>query len=88
VSLRQRTVWTWRLRLYPMVAASLAVIVFNAAPARVADGVAAIPSVDDATAKAQSGAAPSSAASPHEIVWSFERGPLIEFRTTLTWERR
>ena len=42
----------------PVLIGLLAVVVFNVVPARVADGVAAIPSVDEVTAKAQSGAAP------------------------------
>ena len=55
---RSRTEWNWRLIVLPLLIIPAMVWVNFVAPARVADGVAAIPSVDDVTAKAQSGATP------------------------------
>jgi len=50
----------------PFLAVGLAVYL-NVVPARVTDGVAAIPSVDEVTAKAQSGATPFNAAPQTEV---------------------
>src|SRR3990167_1729802 len=59
--LLHRPPFGWRLTLYPLIVIPWAVYL-NVIPARVADGVAAIPSVDEVTAKAQSGATPINAA--------------------------
>ena len=50
----------------PFLAVGLAVYL-NVVPARVTDGVAAIPSADEVTAKAQSGATPFNAAPQTEV---------------------
>ena len=55
--LLHRSPFGWRLTLLPLIVIPWAVY-FNVIPARVTDGVAAIPSVDEVTAKAQSGATP------------------------------
>ena len=63
--LLHRPPFGWRLTLYPLIVIPWAVYL-NVIPARVADGVAAIPSVDEVTVKAKSGATPINAA-PGEV---------------------
>ena len=64
--LLHRPPFGWRLTILPLIVIPWAVYL-NVIPARVADGVAAIPSADEVTAKAQSGATPFNAAPQTEV---------------------
>jgi len=90
---RRHPRWTQAERYLPpvrrspwlaLVAAGMMLLTMLA-PARVADGVAAIPSVDEVTDKAQSGAAPPETArgltrdGSAYVRTEFTTGPLLEF---------
>ena len=77
----------WRLTILPLIVLPWAVYL-NVAPARVADGVAAIPSVDEVTAKAQSGATPDpvhgiDGKGRHYLIERSPEWPMTEFRMRL-----
>ena len=87
---RIRVRWDWRLKWYPIIVIPM-MVYLNVVPARVADGVAAIPSAEEVTAKAQSGATPVQGVNAKGAAYVWERNPkypMIEFVMILTSERR
>ena len=85
--LLHRPPFSWRLIIPPLIVIPWAVYL-NVIPARVADGVAAIPSVDEVTAKAQSGATPDpvhgiDGKGRHYLIERSPKWPMIEFRMRL-----